>query len=87
MQAIFGSGLMWVAILAPLAVVFFLSFRIHAMKPATAQASFWLYAALNGVAFSILFIAGIRKLRKNTTASGARMATLDRKAAPLLRNE
>jgi FtsH-binding integral membrane protein len=57
MQAIFGSGLMWVAILAPLAVVFFLSFRINAMKPATAQAAFWLYAALNGVAFSILFIA------------------------------
>jgi len=57
MQAIFGSGLMWVAILAPLAMVFFLSFRIHAMKPATAQAVFWLYAAANGVAFSILFIA------------------------------
>lgn len=57
MQAIFGSGLMWVAILAPLALVFFLSFRVHAMSPTTAQAVFWLYAALNGVAFSTIFIA------------------------------
>jgi len=57
MQAIFGSGLMWVAILAPLGLVFFLSFRIHAMKPATAQAVYWLYAGLNGVAFSVIFIA------------------------------
>lgn len=57
MQAIFGSGLMWVAILAPLGLVFFLSFRIHAMKPATAQFVYWLYAGLNGVAFSVIFIA------------------------------
>ena len=57
MNMIFGSGLMWVAILAPLALVFFLSFRVHAMSAGTAQVVYWLYAALNGVAFSTIFIA------------------------------
>ncbi|WP_119390446.1 Bax inhibitor-1/YccA family protein [Taklimakanibacter lacteus] len=53
-NAIFNSQLMWVFVLAPLALVFFLSFRVHAMRAATAQAVFWIYAALNGVAFSTL---------------------------------
>ncbi len=44
-------------ILAPLALVFFLSFRINAIQYSTAQALFWLYAALNGVAFSVIFMA------------------------------
>jgi len=51
---LFQSPLMWVFVLAPVALVFFLSFRVHAMRAATAQAVFWIYAALNGVAFSTL---------------------------------
>jgi FtsH-binding integral membrane protein len=51
---LFQSPLMWVFVLAPVALVFFLSFRIQAMRAATAQAIFWIYAALNGVAFSTL---------------------------------
>ena len=54
-NTIFGSGLAWVVILAPVALVFFLSFRIHKMSFATAQATFWIYAALNGLAFATLF--------------------------------
>ncbi|MGE0241755.1 MAG: Bax inhibitor-1/YccA family protein [Parvibaculaceae bacterium] len=53
-QTLFQSPLMWVFVLAPVALVFFLSFRVHAMRAATAQAVFWIYAALNGVAFSTL---------------------------------
>ena len=53
-QTLFQSPLMWVFVLAPVALVFFLSFRIQAMKAATAQITFWIYAALNGVAFSTL---------------------------------
>jgi len=53
-QTLFASPLMWVFVLAPVALVFFLSFRVHAMRAATAQAIFWIYAALNGVAFSTL---------------------------------
>lgn len=44
-------------ILAPIALVFFLSFKINTIKYSTAQAVFWLYAALNGVAFSLIFLA------------------------------
>lgn len=55
-QAIFGSGLKWIAIFAPVALVFFLSFRVHKMSAAAAQATFWIYAALNGIAFSTLFL-------------------------------
>ncbi|MGQ0674485.1 MAG: Bax inhibitor-1/YccA family protein [Rhodospirillales bacterium] len=54
--AIFGTPLMWVAILAPIGLVFFLSFRVHAMRASTAQTVFWIYAALNGVAFSTIFL-------------------------------
>src|SRR5436190_7607372 len=36
-QALFGSPLMWVVFLAPLAMVFFLSFRIQHMQAGTAR--------------------------------------------------
>ncbi len=54
--AIFGTPLMWIAVLAPIALVFFLSFRVHKMSAAAAQATFWVYAALNGIAFSTIFL-------------------------------
>jgi FtsH-binding integral membrane protein len=57
MRTIYTTPLKWVVILAPLAVVFFFSFRIHKMSAATAQGVFWLYAALNGLAFSYIFLA------------------------------
>jgi uncharacterized protein len=56
LSAIFGSPLRWVAILAPVALVFFMSFRIHRMSFMAAQATFWIYAALNGIAFSTIFL-------------------------------
>ncbi len=49
--------MMWLFILAPIGLVFFLSFRINTMQYSTAQIVFWLYAALNGVAFSTIFLA------------------------------
>ncbi len=56
-EPILLSPLKWVVILAPVALVFFLSFRIHAMSAGAAQAVFWVYAALNGLAFSSIFLA------------------------------
>ncbi len=53
-QVLFGSPLMWVIVLAPVALVFFLSFRIHKMSVAAAQTTFWIYAALVGVSFASL---------------------------------
>jgi uncharacterized protein len=54
--AVQPTGLGWIAIFAPLALVFALSFGINRMSAATAQALYWLYAALIGVQFSTLFL-------------------------------
>src|SRR5256714_8449292 len=54
--ALFVSPLKWAVILAPLALVFFLSFRIQNMRPATAQITFWFYAALVGVSLGSIFL-------------------------------
>jgi len=56
-QTLFGSPLMWVIIFAPVAMVFFLSFRVHTMSVGTAQAVFWVYAALVGVSLATIFVA------------------------------
>ena len=55
-QVLFGSPLMWVIIFAPLALVFFLSFRVHTMSVGTAQTVFWVYAALVGVSLATIFV-------------------------------
>jgi len=46
----------WVVMLAPLGMVFFLSFRIMQMSLAAAQASFWAYAAMVGASLGWLLI-------------------------------
>lgn len=51
-----GTPLLWVVLLAPLAVVFFLSFRIQTMSLQAAQLSFWTYAALVGLSLSGIFL-------------------------------
>jgi len=47
----------WIAIFAPLAMVFFLSFRIMHMSFATAQATFWGYAAVMGISLATILFA------------------------------
>jgi len=54
--AIFGSPLRWVVILAPLAAVMFLSFRVQSMSVAAAQTTFWVYAGLVGLSLSSIFL-------------------------------
>jgi FtsH-binding integral membrane protein len=51
-----ATPLFWIALFAPLAVVFMLSFGINRISAGTAQALFWVYAALIGVQFSSLFL-------------------------------
>lgn len=55
-QALYQSPLRWVVMLAPLAAVFFLSFRIERMSLAAAQLTFWVYAALVGLSLSSIFL-------------------------------
>lgn len=54
--AIYTSALKWVIFLAPLALVFFLSFRVHKMSVGAAQATFWAYAGLVGLSLSMIFL-------------------------------
>ncbi len=54
--ALFASPLKWVVILAPLAAVFFLSFRVQSMSVSAAQTTFWVYAGLVGLSLSSLFL-------------------------------
>ena len=54
--ALFVSPLKWLVVLAPLGLVFFMSFRIESMKPTTAQVTFWIYAALVGLSLGVLFL-------------------------------
>src|SRR5690348_1651764 len=51
-----ATPLFWIALFAPLAIVFALGFGISRISAGTAQALFWVYAALVGVQFSSLFL-------------------------------
>ncbi|WP_075997503.1 Bax inhibitor-1/YccA family protein [Salaquimonas pukyongi] len=53
---LYTSPLKWVVMLAPLALVFFLSFRINKMSVAAAQTTFWIYSALVGISLSTIFL-------------------------------
>ncbi len=55
-QAIYVSPLKWVVMLAPLALVFYMSFRINSMGVSAAQTTFWVYAGLMGLSLSSIFL-------------------------------
>ena len=54
--ALFVSPLKWVFMLAPLVMVFAISFGINRLKPATAQMLFWAFSALMGISLSSIFL-------------------------------
>ena len=55
-NALYNSALMWVVMLAPLGVVFYMSFGIRKMSAAKAQGTFWVFAALMGASLSSIFL-------------------------------
>ena len=55
-NTIYVSGLKWVIMLAPLAVVFYMSFGIAKMSASKAQTTFWVFAALMGASLSSIFL-------------------------------
>src|SRR5471032_1455860 len=55
-HAIYVSPLRWVIVLAPLAVVFFISARINAISAATARNAFFIFSGLIGLSLSALLI-------------------------------
>ena len=55
-NALYNSALMWVVMLAPLGVVFYMSFGINKMSSSKAQTTFWIFAALMGASLSSIFL-------------------------------
>src|SRR5690348_9571233 len=55
-QAIAGTPLFWVVLLAPLGMVLLLSFGIQRMSLGATQLSFWVYAALVGLSLAGIFL-------------------------------
>ena len=56
MGAIYGTGLQWVVMLAPLGFIFFLGARLQKMSLSAAQMTFWAFAAVMGMSMSYIFI-------------------------------
>jgi FtsH-binding integral membrane protein len=55
-QAMFGSPLRWLIILAPLGFVLLFSFRINRMQASTARTLFFAFAALFGLSLATIFM-------------------------------
>src|SRR5919109_3346136 len=53
---LFVSPVKWVVMLAPLGMVFLLSYAIERMRTTTAHAMFWIFAALMGISLSTIFL-------------------------------
>ena len=56
MNAIYGTGLQWIIMLAPLGFIFFLGARLQKMSLSAAQMTFWAFAAVMGMSMSYIFI-------------------------------
>jgi len=55
-RTLYATPLMWVIALAPLAFIFFFSFRMDRMSAATARTTFFAFAAVMGASLSTLLI-------------------------------
>ena len=54
-NAIFGTPLQWLVMLAPLGFVFFISFKVDSMSAAKAQTLFWAFAGVMGLSIAWIF--------------------------------
>jgi FtsH-binding integral membrane protein len=55
-RTLYGTPLMWVVALAPLAFIFFFSFRLEKMSAATARTTFLAFAAVMGASLSTVLL-------------------------------
>ena len=55
-NAVFFSGLKWLIMLAPLGIVFYMSFGINKMSASKAQTVFWIFASLMGLSLSWILV-------------------------------
>ena len=57
LQAIYGTGLHWIVMLAPLGFVLVLAFGVNRLSATATQALFWAFAAVMGASLSWIFVA------------------------------
>ncbi len=57
MQAIFGTPLAWLVMLAPLGFVIFFGYKLNSISSAQAKTYLWIYAGLMGLSLSTIFVA------------------------------
>jgi FtsH-binding integral membrane protein len=69
--AMYVSPLKWVFMLAPLAMVFAISFGINRLRPATAQLLFWAFSALMGISLSSIFLVYGYTTKRDMTGMGS----------------
>lgn len=55
-HTLFGTPLMWLIVLAPLGLVFFMSFRIGHIQASTARLLFFIYAGSLGLSLATIFM-------------------------------
>ena len=55
-NTIYLSGFKWIIMLAPLGIVFYMSFGINKMSPSKAQTTFWIFAGLMGLSLSSILL-------------------------------
>ena len=55
-NTLFFSGFKWLVMLAPLGIVFYMSFGINKMSSSKAQTVFWIFAALMGLSLSLILL-------------------------------
>ena len=55
-NTLFFSGFKWLVMLAPLGIVFYMSFGIKKMSSSKAQTVFWIFAALMGLSLSWILL-------------------------------
>jgi FtsH-binding integral membrane protein len=55
-MSIARTPLIWLVILAPLGLVFWMSYGIQRMQASTAQLLFWVYSGLMGLSLSVIFL-------------------------------
>ena len=55
-NALFNSSLRWIVMLAPLGLVFYISFKINKMSLSSAQLTFWIFSTLMGLSLASIFI-------------------------------
>lgn len=55
-QSVSLSGLGWIALIAPLIMVFAFGWVVNSGTPAQVKLLFWTYAAINGIAFAPVFL-------------------------------